>query len=114
MSCTGTASQNGDRARGARYNSGVRYVELAARNHQTCLVVIVSEDGYVDILPQLPMAPQAEADVNHDGGNGGDDGHSNDDESSSNDDGGGGTDDDNEEDCAPSKKARHRYTTNPP
>jgi hypothetical protein len=42
----------GDSARGARYNSGVRY--QAASNREGCLVVIVSEDGMINLVPKLP------------------------------------------------------------
>ncbi|WP_367575549.1 hypothetical protein [Microbacterium galbum] len=42
----------GDAARGARYNSGVRY--QAAANEKGCLVVIVSEDGMINLVPELP------------------------------------------------------------
>ena len=41
----------GDPARGARYNSGRRYQAGAT---QGCLVVIVSEDGMIDLVPKLP------------------------------------------------------------
>ncbi|ADU32135.1 DNA integrity scanning protein DisA nucleotide-binding domain protein [Evansella cellulosilytica] len=37
----------GDISRGARYNSAIRY--LHSHNEGFCLIVIVSEDGYVDI-----------------------------------------------------------------
>jgi len=48
----GTAvSGTGDSARGARYNSAVRY-EHAARSN-TCVIVIVSEDGMINLLPNL-------------------------------------------------------------
>jgi hypothetical protein len=42
----------GDAARGARYNSGVRY--QAAATEDGCLVVIVSEDGMINLVPELP------------------------------------------------------------
>lgn len=42
----------GDSARGARYNSGMRY--QAAATTQGCLVVIVSEDGMINLVPNLP------------------------------------------------------------
>lgn len=41
----------GDQARGARYNSAVRYHSAASPN--TCVIVIVSEDGMIDLLPEL-------------------------------------------------------------
>ncbi len=43
----GKASGNGDGARGARYNSALRYVESSA---YPCLAVVVSEDGLVDVI----------------------------------------------------------------
>lgn len=46
----GLASPAVDASRGARYNSAVRYLS-AARAPTMCLVV--SEDGYVNILPEL-------------------------------------------------------------
>lgn len=42
----GVASREGDSARGARYNSAVRYVEV----HPNCVAIVVSEDGTVDIV----------------------------------------------------------------
>lgn len=38
----GTATGDGDSARGARYNSAVRYLQAA---HDQCLIIIVSEDA---------------------------------------------------------------------
>lgn len=49
----GTAIERGDRSRGARYNSAVRY--LASAPHAT-VIVLVSEDGMLDLLP--PLRPQ--------------------------------------------------------
>ena len=43
----GRASGRGNSARGARYNSGLRYVESS---DYPCLAVVVSEDGMVDII----------------------------------------------------------------
>ena len=48
----GVACSSGDPARGARYNSAIRYVEHAG----SCLAVVVSEDGGVDFIPNLPPA----------------------------------------------------------
>ena len=45
----GKASGNGDSARGARYNSALRYVQSSAH---PCLAVVVSEDGLVDVITQ--------------------------------------------------------------
>lgn len=48
----GIASEKGDPARGARYNSVIRYVETLSQNgaFSSCLSIVVSEDGDVDIL----------------------------------------------------------------
>ena len=46
----GLASSNGTSARGARYNSAIRYVD----GHEgECAAIIISEDGMVDLYPQL-------------------------------------------------------------
>ena len=46
----GLASSNGTSARGARYNSAIRYVD----GHEgECAAIIISEDGMVDFYPQL-------------------------------------------------------------
>jgi len=46
----GTATGEGDRSRGARYNSAVRY--LGSTSAPT-LIVLVSEDGMINLLPDL-------------------------------------------------------------
>lgn len=46
----GTATSEGDRARGARFNSAVRYLASASK---PTLIVLVSEDGMLDLLPRL-------------------------------------------------------------
>jgi hypothetical protein len=46
----GEASVGGDRARGARFNSAVRYLGSAAA---ATMIVLVSEDGMIDVLPAL-------------------------------------------------------------
>jgi DNA integrity scanning protein DisA with diadenylate cyclase activity len=45
----GRATPKGTPSRGARYNSAVRYVE----QEKDCVAVVVSEDGMIDILPDL-------------------------------------------------------------
>lgn len=40
----------GDKGRGSRFNSIKLYVELANRNKHRCMGVIVSDDGYIDII----------------------------------------------------------------
>jgi hypothetical protein len=47
----GRAAARGRPARGARYNSAVRYVTDASA---PTLAVVISEDGRVDVLPELP------------------------------------------------------------
>jgi hypothetical protein len=55
----GLATPDGTPARGARYNSALRYV--ATRNPRPTLAVIVSEDGYVKMHPTLrPRVRQSE------------------------------------------------------
>ncbi|TDN39070.1 hypothetical protein E4631_12095 [Hymenobacter sp. UV11] len=49
----GVATGNGNGTRGARYNSAMRYVESSP---YPCLVVVVSEDGMVDVLTKENLA----------------------------------------------------------
>jgi hypothetical protein len=51
----GKASGHGDGARGARYNSAVRYVESSP---YPVLAVVVSEDGLVDVLTKEGLAEE--------------------------------------------------------
>ncbi|MVN76716.1 hypothetical protein GO988_10325 [Hymenobacter sp. HMF4947] len=53
----GKASGHGTSTRGARYNSAVRYVESSP---YPCLVVVVSEDGMVDVLTKESLAEERE------------------------------------------------------
>lgn len=53
----GIATGTGDAGRGARYNSAVRY---ATTSPAPCLIVIVSEDGMIDLHPE--PVPQVRAD----------------------------------------------------
>lgn len=46
----GLATEKGDSSRGSRYNSALRYVESS---RYACLVVVVSEDGLIDLLPPM-------------------------------------------------------------
>ena len=48
----GQASKNGNSARGARYNSAIRYIDEMSHK-VNCLALIVSEDGYVDLYSTL-------------------------------------------------------------
>ena len=43
----GMASERGDAARGARYNSAIRYVESSVH---ACLAVVLSEDGLINVI----------------------------------------------------------------
>lgn len=54
----GHASGEGDPSRGARYNSAVRYHDAHVGN---CMVIIVSEDGMIDLLPRLRRQVSREA-----------------------------------------------------
>lgn len=46
----GKATGDGDPSRGARYNSAVRYRQAEGDD---CLVIIVSDDGMINLLPNL-------------------------------------------------------------
>jgi DisA bacterial checkpoint controller nucleotide-binding len=48
----GMATESGDPGRGARFNSALRYAE----SKWPCLAVVVSEDGGIDFIPNLPPA----------------------------------------------------------
>ncbi|ALQ70104.1 tetratricopeptide repeat protein [Bacillus thuringiensis] len=49
----GIAEKNqGDSARGARYNSAIRYVNKEGLKNN-CVIVVISEDGMVDIVPDI-------------------------------------------------------------
>jgi hypothetical protein len=56
----GLATTKGTSARGARFNSAIRYVDTATRQFgHRCLAVVVSEDGPTDIVPELmPQIPR--------------------------------------------------------
>ncbi len=45
----GVVSPKGDKNRGSRYNSAVRYAD--GRND--CLIVVISDDGMIDVIPHL-------------------------------------------------------------
>ena len=46
----GLATSSGDRARGARFNSSVRYQQTSAID---TMVIVISDDGTVDVIPNL-------------------------------------------------------------
>lgn len=48
----GIATEKGDSARGARYNSALRYYDFIRKDFN-CVIVVVSEDGMIDIFPDL-------------------------------------------------------------
>lgn len=53
----GLASRKGTPARGARYNSAIRYVETS---QYPCMAIVVSEDGSIDLVPDLmPQIPRS-------------------------------------------------------
>jgi hypothetical protein len=57
----GTATVHGDAARGARFNSAVRYQTTMAPQS---LLVVISDDGTVDLIPQLrPRVRRAEVEA---------------------------------------------------
>jgi hypothetical protein len=45
----GVAEENADAGRGARFNSAIRYTNA----NQQCVIVVVSEDGMIDVLPTV-------------------------------------------------------------
>nr|WP_145231254.1 DNA integrity scanning protein DisA nucleotide-binding domain protein [Gimesia algae] len=49
----GMATQDGDPSRGARYNSALRYTKTLK---SPCFIIVVSEDGGVDFIPDLKPA----------------------------------------------------------
>lgn len=53
----GMATTNGDTSRGARYNSAIRYVETIKKNknYSDCLAIVISEDGYVDLISKYTI-----------------------------------------------------------
>jgi len=53
----GMATNSGDTARGARYNSAIRYVETIKNKEKfsDCLAIVISEDGYVDIISKYTL-----------------------------------------------------------
>ncbi|MGR5997818.1 diadenylate cyclase [Bacillus cereus] len=49
----GIAKENiGDARRGARYNSAYRYLEKLKGQKKKCVIVIISEDGMVNLIPE--------------------------------------------------------------
>jgi hypothetical protein len=52
----GQATEKGDSSRGARYNSAVRYTSSSP---YPCLAIVVSEDGWIDLLPSTQHSTAA-------------------------------------------------------
>lgn len=46
----GYSNDNGDSSRGARYNSAIRYLNSQKSKNIACLIAVISEDRYIDIL----------------------------------------------------------------
>ena len=46
----GVANEGGDRARGARFNSAVRYQNMGTARS---MIIVISDDGTIDLLPRL-------------------------------------------------------------
>jgi hypothetical protein len=61
----GIASDDfGDPSRGARYNSALRYVHFSIKRSIACLAAVISEDGGVDLVPDLlPTIKKSEIDA---------------------------------------------------
>jgi hypothetical protein len=53
----GMASIRGDTARGARYNSAIRYVETIGKvdTYSDCVAVVISDDGFIDIITKYTI-----------------------------------------------------------
>jgi hypothetical protein len=50
----GMATAQGDRSRGSRFNSAVRYLAMIKNDVGRAVVLIVSEDGMINLLPDIP------------------------------------------------------------
>lgn len=46
----GITTERGNPARGARYNSAIRYSEYVKTQKHACLIVVISEDGMIDLI----------------------------------------------------------------
>lgn len=51
----GLASEQGRSSRGSRYNSTLHYVQTAHTMGHRCMAMVISEDGPIDIFPDLPL-----------------------------------------------------------
>lgn len=52
------AEDIGDSSRGARYNSALRYMHKLKESSKKCVIVIISEDGMVNIIPEIDNEEQ--------------------------------------------------------
>jgi hypothetical protein len=60
----GIATGYGDAARGARYNSAARYFTSSKSAERPTMCVVISADGYVDMIPNLlPQIHKGEIDL---------------------------------------------------
>lgn len=56
----GPATPNGNTARGARFNSAIRYMEyLRDRSQAACFITVVSDDGDTSFVPDFTAHPRA-------------------------------------------------------
>lgn len=46
----GIATEKGNPARGARYNSAIRYIDYVSQLNHLCLIIVISEDGMIDLF----------------------------------------------------------------
>jgi len=46
----GIATKKGDPSRGARFNSAIRYLDLVSKQKHQCLIVVISEDGMINLM----------------------------------------------------------------
>ena len=49
----GVANEGGDRARGSRFNSAVRYQNMETAGSIGSMIIVISDDGTIDLLPRL-------------------------------------------------------------
>ncbi|QNI04947.1 hypothetical protein GAN17_00420 [Mycobacterium kubicae] len=60
----GVATAQGDRSRGSRFNSAVRYLATIKNDGRRAVVLIVSEDGMINLLPDIsPRIQRKERDA---------------------------------------------------
>ncbi len=52
-------SGEGDPGRGARYHAALKYLSLANNKQHRCMVVVVSEDGMINMFPRIEDSPKS-------------------------------------------------------